>query len=387
MKTIVDEIKKSTAEALSIAEASGRGGMLSISGPRESIEAADIDEALEAFDAEKLQGITRLRMRNVSAFPDCVKKFSNLEELRFASTSAPAVKIPSWLGDLKSLKKLSLSGPISELPSSLQKLTKLESLELSYTEIKKLPSALTKLSSLQSLDLSGSPLTKLSRSMGNLINLSDFEMGGTSIDILPAGIAKCRLLEVKKNGPLWLVHFIKRIVRFFSRRFQFVLRFQFWLYSLMFKKLEAMQSLVNPCGWRLLPDGSYACRRNNYHCCGHNERCGYLGPKGCTTESLSCKLWLCQNALEGLEEIKGNKNHVLYKPLKKYLRMRIFFENLCHAFNIPLKGRASKFDTFGARQNEKLNIYIDRWYDNILLRYWGNFLSVEDAAKERQRTY
>jgi hypothetical protein len=125
------------------------------------------------------------------------------------------------------------------------------------------------------------------------------------------------------------------------------------------------------------------CRRNFDHCCGSGKTCEYLGPKGCTADSLSCKFWLCEKAIDYLNTIKSDKKHPLYNTCLRYLRMRISFDAICHALNIPLKGRASKFDTFDLYNKYRQNTYLERWFDNMYLRPFGEFISSRRAEIER----
>jgi hypothetical protein len=57
-------------------------------------------------------------------------------------------------------------------------------------------------------------------------------------------------------------------------------------YDELYKKAEAILEKYDPCG----PCGSY-----KKYCC---EFCDYLSRSGCATKSLSCKLYLCDAAIE-----------------------------------------------------------------------------------------
>jgi hypothetical protein len=154
------------------------------------------------------------------------------------------------------------------------------------------------------------------------------------------------------------------------------------MYSYIYLKLDKLQQKLDVCGWHLHRD-MYVCRRNFDQCCSTGGVCEYLGPRGCKVESLSCKFWLCEKALEYLYAIKSNVKHPLYKMCKYYLKQRVFFEEICRALDIPQRGRVSKFETFDVNNKELINTYIDRWFDNILERQFGEFISTDLAEKER----
>jgi len=64
------------------------------------------------------------------------------------------------------------------------------------------------------------------------------------------------------------------------------------LYDILLAIGQEILDYYNPCDWR---DGK--CRRmrsskDDEGCC---EGCEHLNPKGCTVQSLACKLWLCES--------------------------------------------------------------------------------------------
>jgi hypothetical protein len=62
--------------------------------------------------------------------------------------------------------------------------------------------------------------------------------------------------------------------------------------------------------------------------------------------------------------------------------MRVSFDAICHALDIPLKGRSSKFDNFDTNNKSRENTYLERWFDNIYLRPFGQFISSRQAEIE-----
>ena len=81
--------------------------------------------------------------------------------------------------------------------------------------------------------------------------------------------------------------------------------------------------------------GKARCIRDLPACCGG---CKYLGPDGCTTKCLSCKLGLCR--------VAGDANPRLYKSLEK---MRVI------TYNYKLQGiRMSKKEIFNSLKRYRL---------------------------------
>lgn len=72
-------------------------------------------------------------------------------------------------------------------------------------------------------------------------------------------------------------------------------------------RVQAFLDRVNPCQVRILPitganlppGSTMAVCRGGTPCCGG---CKFLGPKGCTTPNLACKLYLCYAARESLSQ-------------------------------------------------------------------------------------
>ena len=61
------------------------------------------------------------------------------------------------------------------------------------------------------------------------------------------------------------------------------------IYSLAYQDGQAILDVLNPCDIKKV-DGKLTCNNVNGLCCGG---CKHLSDNGCTTESLTCKLWFC----------------------------------------------------------------------------------------------
>jgi hypothetical protein len=394
-------------------------------------QSRDIDEALEKLDERKLEkireifitgetfegfpeSITKLKnLEHLTIFGPCIKtlpesiknlsclktlylqrfesselegykaivKLPALEELKLAGEYNSALILPSWIFQLTSLKKLNLS-EITELPDAIGRLVSLRELDLSSCKITKLPDTISSLKSLKKLNLSYSALAALPESIGNLSNLEELDFSHTPVETLPDSIVKLKLLAVNRIKNIKLIHRVQCIVRKLSKRFNFIVSLQKFVYSSMYRKLDKFQQKLGVCGWH--PErGIFVCRRKSDPCCTTGGTCGYRGPRGCTVDSLPCKFWICEKVMDYLDTIKSDKKHPLHKTCVRYLRMRISFDVICHALDIPLKGRASKFDHFDINNKYRENTYLERWFDNIFLRPFGQFISSSQAKTER----
>jgi Leucine-rich repeat (LRR) protein len=300
--------------------------------------------------------------------------FSDSEELELNG-------LPDGIFRLTSLKKLKLSG-ITELPDAIGNLVSLQELDLSFCKITKLPESIGNLHALKKLDLSSSKILSLPKTIGNLSNLEELDFSNTPVETLPAGMVNLKSLAVNRIKNIKLVRLIQFIVRKLSKKFNFIISLQKFAYSYMYRRLDTFQQKLDVCGWHS-QRGIFVCRRNSNRCCSAGGTCGYAGPGGCTVDSLSCKFWICEKAMDYLCAIKSDRKHPLRKTCARYLRMRISFDAICHALDIPLKGRASKFDNFDINNTYRENTDLERWFDNIYLRPFGQFISSREAETER----
>jgi hypothetical protein len=270
------------------------------------------------------------------------------------------------------------------LPDSFGGLRSLKDITLRALDIEKLPATIGNLAALESLNLSSSDISTLPESFGKLKKLKKLEAEG--ITILPDSIIHCDALGAIKIPYGKLTRIVWRFAGFLEKH-SFFLEIKKRMYMYMFRRLDRLQKKLDVCGWHE-KRGIHVCRKNHNRCCGGRNTCGYLGADGCQTECLSCKMWFCDSALEYLHRVKADPKHPLHRLCVKYLRMRIKYDAWCFALRIPLKLWASQFDTF-CNQNAKkrINTYIDRWYDNIRLYSWGDFVSAEEIAIMRMTPY
>lgn len=61
------------------------------------------------------------------------------------------------------------------------------------------------------------------------------------------------------------------------------------LYDSLYQQGTDAFAKYNPCNFHKDSEGKVRCSAGE-PCCGG---CKYLGPDGCTTNSLACKLWIC----------------------------------------------------------------------------------------------
>lgn len=67
--------------------------------------------------------------------------------------------------------------------------------------------------------------------------------------------------------------------------------FRSWLYDFLYIVADQLIKIYNPCQIHKDATGEVRCANRSYGpCC---DSCRFLGPNGCTTKCLLCKLWLC----------------------------------------------------------------------------------------------
>jgi hypothetical protein len=256
------------------------------------------------------------------------------------------------------IKKFDVSGSgLTELPASVAEMKNLEILDASYTRLKFLP-----------------------KTIGALVKLKRLDVSRTGIDGLPRSLGNCRGLAYSRRHA-GIIALAARASRRLSERSGLFMELKKALYSLMYRRLDRLQRDLDICGWK---EKQVSCRRADRQCCSTGGGCEYLGKKGCSVESLACKLWLCQEALAYIEELKSSPNRFLRKGCLTYLRMRRSCDEICRALDIRFKGRASREDVFNPDCHSYQNTAIDRWYDNLYHRPWGEFISVAEAGWEHK---
>lgn len=74
--------------------------------------------------------------------------------------------------------------------------------------------------------------------------------------------------------------------------------FRSWLYDFLYITADLLIKIYSPCHIYKDATGKVHCANLSHHgpCC---NSCGFLGPNGCTTKCLSCKLWLCWATEDG----------------------------------------------------------------------------------------
>jgi Leucine-rich repeat (LRR) protein len=379
------------------------------------------------FALENLRGLKNLSLNiGVAPSPSLFSKLSDLEEITLTTddinSALDAIANPAALkrltfcdhttqalsesiGALCSLEKLTInSNSLQTLPEAFGKLSSLEYFMMSYSAIRRLPASFGALSALICLKTDGSALEYVPTSIGRLKNLMTFsatetklkklpasigkltaleylDLSATPLSTFPATLANCKGLSVNRA---WLrtINGTSRVIAFLAKKCRFIVRLQKSFYDYVYQRLDAHQKKLDVCGWHSIDDKA-ACRRYYDQCCGAGDRCAYLSETGCAAKSICCKFWLCEKALEYIASIMTDAAHPQRKLCAKYLKLRERYDILCRAFAIPLKGRCSKDDAFNARDKKTMNIYTDRWYNNILLRPRGLFVSAADAATEQ----
>jgi Leucine-rich repeat (LRR) protein len=342
---------------------------------------------------EKMPHLKILELDGITEFPECLRYCFNLRELTINFHNIPMFpENPIIMNHLETLVMENLD--ITELPEKFfDGFSSLKELDLSRSKLRKLPDRICKLSNLESLDLSDTQIEELPKNIGNLKNLTELKFGSEILN-LPDSILKCKSLAIHKIKHISVIHGIRRFISCFLDGRPFILSLKKKIYQYMYRRLDSLQEKLDVCGWHM-QRGLSVCRKNHNKCCVGRRECKYLGNNGCRTKSLSCKMWLCKPATEYLEAIQANHKNPLYKACVKYLQLRNRYNTLCIALNIPMKVWASVYDTLYGTYNEDnddndasyvLNMYIDRWYDNVLLHPWGNFSSAKKIALMRTMT-
>jgi hypothetical protein len=319
---------------------------------------ASLPELLESICVLPALQFLDISNSQIETLSVSIGKLQNLEILK--ADFSRIRTLPDTIGELIMLKELDLSGSLLEtLPRSIGKLQNLEILKANFTELERLPDTI-----------------------GELVMLRELDVSNTQIALMPDSIVNCTSLAVKRRG-LRTAHCLNRIAATLSRNSRFFPVFQRRIYSYMCNALDRLQKRLDTCGWRL---DSHLCRRENNQCCHNEYVCQYLDEDGCSVESLCCKLWLCNKALEYLDTIAKDRKHPLHRTCIVYLKMRDRFDFICWAFDIPRKGRCSKADAFNPNNTEYMNVYTEKWFNNIRIYPRGLFISDAQAETERNET-
>jgi hypothetical protein len=230
---------------------------------------------------------------------------------------------------------------LTTVPNNLRYFKNLIILDLSYTNIKILPPWLIEFRKLQRLDLLGTEIKKLPASLKKMDWLLQLDLRHTALSLPNKNIFKHSGYKKK-------------------------------LYSLLYKRLDILQNKINICDWHEVSPGAgekqFACLNSERQCCHHEWECTNLCGTGCAVDSLSCKLWLCNDAVERLRMMRAEKNKPeLRSTARRYYNMRIATDLLCKVLNVPIKLRAGKAESFDKETGDFVNTKIKHWYDGIVL--------------------
>ena len=239
------------------------------------------------------------------------------------------------------------------------------------------PDSIGELEELEELVIRGRRLSALPESFGNLSRLEYLDISETNIFRIPDSMVNCPYLSLNRKS-MKMINKINRISVALSKSLPGLSALKQYAYSSMCRVLDRLHKELNVCDWQ-----DKQCRRPYRQCCQWEYVCKHLGDSGCSVESLSCKLWLCDKALAYLNPIAANRAHPLHKTCVRYLKLRERYEAFCRAFDIPLKVRSSKVEAFDPANTRFINTYIDHWFDNIPTRSRGEFISVTRAETER----
>jgi len=145
---------------------------------------------------------------------------------------------------------------------------------------------------------------------------------------------------------------ISRILRSYERKYPYFIKVRKWLYDYFYDKLDAEEKRLDVCGWK---EYSGVCLRQDNICCKIPYTSPCFTEKSCNCKSLSCKFWLCAAALSRLASIKKG-----WRLLKK----RRLYSYWCIAFNIPLRIRCSKLNSFDDKAKEpQVDVSKNDWFD------------------------
>ncbi|MDR2619089.1 MAG: hypothetical protein LBC62_09490 [Treponema sp.] len=260
------------------------------------------------------------------------------------------------------------------------KLLRIKKLDISGSKLTELPVSIGMMKNLEILDASYTPLESLPKVVGTLVYLKQLDISRTEIERLPHSLVNCQRLAYSRRH-VRALSLLSSLSRRLAEKSGFFRNLQERLYSCLYQRLDELQQDLDICGWR---ENQGNCRRNRNQCCSSGGSCEYLGKSGCSVKSLACKIWLCEEALGYIKRLESGGNRRLRKRCRKYLRMRRRYDEICRILDIRFKGRASKEQVFDPDCTNYQNTSIDRWYDNISHRLWGQFISLDDACRERK---
>ena len=149
---------------------------------------------------------------------------------------------------------------------------------------------------------------------------------------------------------------ISKIIRVYEKNFHNFIKVRKWLYDYFYNKLDAAEKKLDVCGWK---EYNGECLRRDNICCKIPYTSPCLTETGCNSKSLSCKFWLCTAALSRLTSTKKGRWLLAKRRLYSYW---------CIAFNIPLRIRCSKINSFDDKAKEPfVDVSKSDWFDFSLV--------------------
>jgi Leucine-rich repeat (LRR) protein len=170
-------------------------GMEKVKPEKKDDKITDISDALSATDTLKVKTLL-LERSLLTAFPDVVYRFPNLETLSLAGNDLLAISID--MARLPKLKNLDLTGNIlKEGDIRITQNKSLQLLNLQKNQLVDVPDAVKNCKGLVTLWLGRNKLSSLSdQSFRNLRHIKDLNLYKAEIASLPKGVKKMRRLEV-----------------------------------------------------------------------------------------------------------------------------------------------------------------------------------------------
>jgi len=149
---------------------------------------------------------------------------------------------------------------------------------------------------------------------------------------------------------------ISKILRAYEKNYPNFINVRKWLYDYFYNKLDVTEKKLDVCGWK---EYNGECLRRDRICCKIPYTSPCLTETGCNCKSLSCKFWLCTAALSRLASTKKGR---------QLLAKRRIYSYWCVAFNIPLRIRCSKTNSFDDKAKEPpVDVSKSDWYDFSLV--------------------
>ena len=148
---------------------------------------------------------------------------------------------------------------------------------------------------------------------------------------------------------------ISKVLRSYEKDHPNFIKARKWLYDYFYRKLDKAEKSLDVCGWK---EYNGECLRRDRNCCTIPLPSPCLTLTGCNSNALVCKLWLCSAARSRLAATRQGR---------RFLEKRRLYNYLCQAFNIPLKIRCSKLNSFDDKAKEPfVDVSMPDWFDKAL---------------------